>query len=101
MVDISNPDDWGGGLLSYEVSFECEAGLYFLVYRGNTDQLPSWVSISWGHPEDHYLEATGDVALFVEGTVTEQVDLLTVEGSSPGFLDWKLEPDRIVVSRTP
>lgn len=76
LVEVENPDDWGGGLLSFDVSFECDAGASFLVDPDDASKLPHWIRVTWGDPFRRSLgEGEATLRLYVEGFVTAQVDL--------------------------
>lgn len=85
IVEVDNPDDWGGGFLSFEVAFECDAGISFLVLRDELQRLPSWVRYarSGSYPVQ---DAEGTVRLYVEGSVTAQIDLERAKALEPPFL---------------
>ncbi|HEX8513833.1 MAG TPA: PIN domain-containing protein [Allosphingosinicella sp.] len=77
LIEIENPDDWGGGLMSFQVDCECDAGIRMRYSHEEARGLPDWIDVSWGH--GNYVEATADVRLKVETTVDVEVDLSNVE----------------------
>lgn len=51
---------FGNGWVQIECEFECEVNLSFMVYKNDAFDLPDWVTVSYGDPEeDHYFDAEG------------------------------------------
>lgn len=77
-VEVSEPEDWGGGVLGYKIAYRSECLLEFSVFRSDAFDLPDWVSVTLGDPEnDHYYDAQGYAEMYVEADVTLKIDLST------------------------
>jgi hypothetical protein len=101
-IEVSNPDDWGGGLLTYEVSFDVDALVLFLIDRADVFDRPSWVELSWAGDEvGRHVQAEGDVRLVVEGEVTVQVDLESAKvGSAPFLTEFRFHTITVTLVHT-
>lgn len=73
-IEISNPDDWGGGLMSFEVSCETDARIQFEVPREEEFSLMVLQEVGW-RPERDMIDVSAKVRLCIEGTVDVEVDL--------------------------
>jgi PIN domain len=75
-IEIGGYEDWGGGWISAPVHFLVDVSISFFVFRSDAFDVPSWVSVSYGDPEeDHYFEAEGDVRVRVHVVLSGRVDL--------------------------
>uniref|UniRef100_A0A9E7ZRF9 PIN domain-containing protein n=1 Tax=Bosea sp. NBC_00436 TaxID=2969620 RepID=A0A9E7ZRF9_9HYPH len=74
-VLIGDRHEFAKGLLSCTVSFTTECLLGFYVYRAEAYDVPDWVSVSSGDPEEHYLEAEGHAEIAVSLELTLKVDM--------------------------
>jgi hypothetical protein len=73
LISIENPDDWGGGIMSFAVEFECDASIELKVSREEALELPTWLEVDWAG--DHTASLIGHVRLKIEATVDVEVDL--------------------------
>jgi hypothetical protein len=84
LISIQNPDDWGGGIMSFEVECESDAGIGMTLSQGEARILPDWLDVqSAGIGR---VDLTGNVRLKVEATVDVEVDLENVEKRSKPLL---------------
>ena len=95
LIEISKPDDWGGGLMSFAISCETEAGI---AMSATWDEFrsapPVWTNIGW--EGGRTLEASATVLLGVEGIVDVEVDLENAEfGREPILSKVALEPSSL------
>lgn len=75
-IELTGPEDWGGGLLRYQAKFFSECLLNFQVFRGEAFDVPEWVSVSIGDfDKDHYFDAEGYAVLLARVDVTVKVNV--------------------------
>ena len=99
LIVIANPDDWGGGIMSFEVEFECDAELAMRYSHEDARGLPDWIDVSSAHRG--FVEATTRVRLKVETTVDVEVNLLNVErGLKPLLERADLNDPQLYIART-
>lgn len=84
LIEIENPDDWGGGHMTFEVGCECLAGIRIGLSHEDARGLPGWIEVEWGHGSAIY--ATAQVRLRVETSVDVEIDLLNVERNTRPLL---------------
>lgn len=77
LVRIENPDDWGGGRMSFQ--FECEtvSGISATMSIEDARDIPEWMRVSAAH--GGLLDIEASVKLAVQGTVDVEVNLLNAE----------------------
>lgn len=96
-IEISNPDDWGGGLMSFEVSCETDARIQFEIPREEEFSLMAWQEIGW-RPERNMVDVSAKVRLFLEGTVDVEVDLENAQiGAEPLLSNVGFDDDSVKV----
>lgn len=71
-IDLTGPEDWGGGLMRYQATFFSECLLSWAVFRGDAYNLPDWVSVS-GEVNEHYLDAEGYGVVIANVDVTVRI----------------------------
>lgn len=71
-IELTGPEDWGGGLMRYEAVFFSECLLVWSMYKGDAYNVPEWVSIG-GEVNDHYVEAEGYAVLIVTVDLTVRI----------------------------
>lgn len=87
-IEISEPEDWGGGLLRYQATFFAECLLSFQVFRGDAFDVPEWVSVSIGDFEkEHYFDAEGYAVVVATVDVTVRIKL----DEEAGDIDERIE----------
>lgn len=92
---VDTVSDFGNGWVQIECSFQTEVLLYFMIYRSDAYDVPDWVSVSYGDPEeDHYFEAEGERAINVSLTLAVKMSIDGPDGNEPVI-------DTIEVSRGP
>ena len=75
-LSFGDYEDFGSGWLSVPIEFETGVLIDFLVYRSDAFDVPEWVSVSYGDPEEeHYFEAQGNIRIRVSLTLAVHVDL--------------------------
>ena len=84
-VSVGKVEDWGGGFLRCPVTFNVQANLSFMVYRGDAFDVPDWVSVSFGDLEkEQYFEAEGYREIIVNADVSIKIDLDALSCSGEG-----------------
>lgn len=73
---ITLASHFGNGWIQIECEFECDVSLGFMVYRSDAYDLPDWVSVTYGDPEeDHYFDAEGDRRIAVTMVLAVKMDV--------------------------
>lgn len=84
-LELSGPEDWGGGLLRYQATFISECLLSWAVFRGDAYHLPDWVSVS-GEVNEHYLDAEGHAEVIATVDVTVRIRVEDDTGGTAGSI---------------
>lgn len=72
---ISLVSHFGNGWVQIECEFECMVVLSFMVHKSAAYDLPEWVSVSYGDPEEeHYFDAEGDRRIAVKLVLAVKMD---------------------------
>ena len=72
----NNVRDFGPGLVTLPVTFECKAEIDFSVYRGDAYDVPPGVWVEYKDPEEHhYFDAGGLVELSIHCTMSLHFDI--------------------------
>jgi hypothetical protein len=73
--DLTSIKDFGPGLITVPIVFDCDASIDFSVYRGEAYDVPEGVWVNYGDPElDHYFDAGGSVNLSVSCVLSIRLD---------------------------
>lgn len=75
--EMSLASHYGNGWIQIECGFECDVSISFMVHRSEAFDLPDWVTVSYGDPDnEHYFDAEGDrrIAVAVVLAVKLEVD---------------------------
>ncbi|MEL6528838.1 MAG: PIN domain-containing protein [Pseudomonadota bacterium] len=85
LIDVGDVQDWGAGFLRCPVTFNIEALLQFMVFRGDAFDVPDWVSVSIGDIEkEQYFDAEGYKNIDVSVDVSVRIDLDELSKSGDG-----------------
>ena len=81
-----NIRNFGPGLITLPVAFECKAEIEFSVYRGDAYDVPPGVWVEEKDPEEyHYFDAGGSVQLAVRCTLSLQFNIEGNEENPPAL----------------
>lgn len=82
-IELTGPEDWGGGLMRFQATFLSECLLSWAVFRGDAYHLPEWVSVS-GEVNEHYLDAEGYAVVIANVDVTVKIRVEDDSGGPAG-----------------
>jgi len=82
--EVTDVSDFGNGWVQIECNFQTQVVLSFLIYRSGAYDVPDWVYVSHGDPEeDHYFEAEGERAISVSLTLAMKIHIDAPNGNEP------------------
>ncbi|WP_404418214.1 PIN domain-containing protein [Brevundimonas vesicularis] len=82
--NVTDVSDFGNGWVQIECNFQTEVVLSFMIYRSEAYDVPDWVFVSHGDPEeDHYFEAEGERAISVSLTLAVKMHIDAPNGNEP------------------